>query len=214
MHSHSIIAATLTLLLHSTTAHPTNAKRGATDTYGDHTGSVSSHADGSGTYVRSDDEHRYASGDKCWTDLYYVSSSQGSTGWERQGDIDCGKTSECEAGIDTGIQTCNEWSISVSVGAELSIVKDLFSVSASTQVTDGWSKCDSITTRKTCKWADQQCHAIWSSVNVKIDHGYIRRRCNFGNGDETVWSKDWEVREKGEQVGLGCDASCDATAYP
>lgn len=74
MHSHSIIAATLALILHSTTtvAHPTIVARGATDTYGDHTGSTSSHADGSGTYVRSDDEHRYASGDKCWTDLYYV----------------------------------------------------------------------------------------------------------------------------------------------
>ncbi|KAJ4372537.1 hypothetical protein N0V86_007897, partial [Didymella sp. IMI 355093] len=148
MPSQSFIAAIFALLLHSTSAQPTLTIRGATDTYGDFTGSTSSHADGSGTYVRSDDEYRYASGDKCWTDLFYVSSSTGSTDWKRQGEIQCKGTSECEAGIDSGVQTCNEWSIGVSVGVEASIVKDLFSVSASTTVTDGWSKCENIATSK------------------------------------------------------------------
>ncbi|KAG9198542.1 hypothetical protein G6514_009844 [Epicoccum nigrum] len=212
MHPHSLLTAALALLP-PTLAHPTLASRGATDTYGDHTGSVSSHADGSGTYVRSDDEHRYASGDKCWTDLYYVSSSQGSTDWARHGEIQCAGTSECEAGIDTGIQTCNEWSISVSAGVEASILKDLFAVSVSTTVTDGWSKCENVATSKRCKWQDGGCHAIWSSMSVKIDHGYIRRRCNKGSGDETVWSKDWDVTEKSSMIDLGCLASCEATTY-
>jgi hypothetical protein len=42
------------------------------DTYGDWTGTWSSYTDGSGTYVRSDDDYRYGfagTGTHCWTDL-------------------------------------------------------------------------------------------------------------------------------------------------
>jgi len=42
-------------------------KRGATDKFGDYSGSTSQYPDGSGTYLRTDDEHRYGGGDKCWT---------------------------------------------------------------------------------------------------------------------------------------------------
>lgn len=212
MHSQTLLFAALALLP-PTLAHPTLTTRGATDTYGDFTGSTSTHADGSGTYVRSDDTHTYASGDKCWTDLYYVSSSNSNTEWTRQGEIQCAGTSECEAGVDSGVQTCNEWSISVSAGVEASIMKDLLSVSATTTVTEGWSKCETVATSKRCKWQDGACHAIWSGMSARVDHGYIRRRCNKGNGDETVWSKDWDVKEKSGMLSLGCLAGCDATSY-
>lgn len=46
----------------------------ATNTYGDFTGCTSQYSDGSGTYVRTDDVHRYSSGTKCWTDLVRPSS--------------------------------------------------------------------------------------------------------------------------------------------
>jgi len=191
-------------------------KRGATDTYGDYTGQWSSYSDGSGTYVRTDDVHRYGSGDKCWTDLFYVSSSNKQTDWKREGSIDCGSTSECEAGIDKGVETCNEWSISIEVGVEANIIKDVLSASASVTTTYGESKCESVTTKSTCKWQDTACHAIWSSQTVKVDHGYIRRRCDFhdGKGDQTVWSKDWDLSQKADELHLGCKADCSAGTYP
>ncbi|KAL1594382.1 hypothetical protein SLS60_010142 [Paraconiothyrium brasiliense] len=193
-------------------------KRGPTDTYGDYTGQWSSYPDGSGSYVRTDDVHKYGgpSGDKCWTDLWYVSSSYKETDWKREGSIDCGTTSECEAGVDQGVETCNEWSISIEVGAEVSILKDIFSISSSITNTYGESKCESVTTKSTCKWQDNACHAIWSSQTVKVDHGYIRRRCDFhdGKGDQTVWSKDWDISEKADELHLGCKADCSAGSYP
>jgi hypothetical protein len=182
---------------------------------GDYTGSTSSFADGSGTYVRTDDVHRYASGVKCWTDLFYVSSSYKDTDWTREGSIDCSTTSECEMGIDNGVTTCNEWSISLEVGFEASLLKEIMSVSASVTTTYGESRCESVTTKSTCKWDDKSCHAIWSSQKVKVNHGYIRRRCDFhdGKGDQSVWSKDWDVSEKAEELHLGCKADCAAGSY-
>lgn len=216
MKSTPILAAAMAAVLPLTQAYPSTTKRGATDTYGDYTGSTSSHADGSGTYIRSDDVHRYASGDKCWTDLFYTSRSTKTTAYKREGSIDCASSSECEAGIDTGVETCTEWSITVSAGVEMNILKDILSVSASTEVTNAESKCEALTTSKTCKWTDQACHAIWSSMRVGVNHGYVRRRCDFqdGKGDQTVWSKDWEVSEKAGEIELGCNASCDAGSYP
>ncbi|ORY11486.1 hypothetical protein BCR34DRAFT_601273 [Clohesyomyces aquaticus] len=193
-----------------------NTKRGATDVYGDYSGQWSSYTDGSGTYVNTKDVHRYASGDKCWTDLWYVSSSYKDTDWARQGSIDCGTTSECEMGIDKGIETCNEWSIAIEAGVEFNILKDVLSVSGSVTTTYGESRCESVTTKSTCKWDDKSCHAIWSSQKVKVNHGYIRRRCDFhdGKGDQTVWSKDWDVQEKAAELHLGCKAACADGSYP
>jgi hypothetical protein len=196
-------------------------KRGPTDVFGDFTGQWSSHTDGSGTYVRSEDTHRYSSGDKCWTDLFYVSNSFRQNDYTRAGSIDCPSTSECEAGVDTGIQTCSEFSISVSAGFEVSILKDVLGVSGSTEITNSESKCDSITTKSTCKWTPEidgtgsRCHAIWTATTQKVNHGYIRRRCDFhdGKGDQTVWSKDLDIAEKANQLHLGCNADCAAGSY-
>lgn len=44
-------------------------RAGTTAQLGDYTGSTSSYADGSGTYVDSKDQGTYASGVKCWTDI-------------------------------------------------------------------------------------------------------------------------------------------------
>lgn len=53
------------------------SRRGADfSTYGDWTGSTSSYPDGSGQYVRSDDDHHYASRVHCWTDLVCTHSLQ------------------------------------------------------------------------------------------------------------------------------------------
>ncbi|PVH95314.1 hypothetical protein DM02DRAFT_617970 [Periconia macrospinosa] len=212
----------ITALLSSVTALPSLEiveKRGATDTYGDYTGQWSTYKDGEGKYVRSDDVHRYASGDKCWTDLFYVSSEVKQTDWEKKTTIDCASTSECETGLNDGVQSCNEWSIAISVGAEVGIIKDILSVSTEITTTYGESTCEMMGTTATCKWDDKKCHSVWASQEVTVNKGYIRRRCNFLNdreGDKTVWSKNWEVQMKAsnsDAIHLGCGASCSATKY-
>lgn len=192
-------------------------KRGATDTYGDFTGQKSSYEDGSGKYVRSDDTHRYASGDKCWTDLYFVKSSWKNTNWNRASTQDCPPGATCVLGINNGVQTCQEWSISVSVGVDATIVKDVLAISGSVTNTYGESKCESVTTTNTCsmeKKDEKKCYAIWTSQNVRVDHGYIRRRCDFhdGKGDQTVWSKDYDLTHKAKELNIGCN-QCSDTNY-
>jgi hypothetical protein len=192
--------------------------RGATDTYGDYTGSNSSYPDGSGTYLRSDDTHTYASGDKCWTDFFHISQSYKDTDWKRKATVDCSTStgSMCNSGLDDGVQTCTEWSIAVSAGASWSILKDVVSVEGSVTYTHGQSSCETVTTKSTCQWSDGQCHSIWYSQKIKVSHGYIRRRCDLhdGKGDRTVWSKDWDLDQKADELSLGCKADCKATSYP
>ncbi|KAH7130037.1 hypothetical protein B0J11DRAFT_243061 [Dendryphion nanum] len=196
-------------------------KRGATDVFGDFTGQKSSYPDGSGKYVRSEDVHRYASRDKCWTDLFFVRNATRFIDYQRVGTIDCPTTSECEAGVDTGISTCNEISITISAGFEANILKDIISVSGGIETTTTESKCETKTTKSTCKWAPEtdgtgsRCHAIWTAATQRVNYGYIRRRCDFhdGKGDKTVWSKDVEFSEKANELHLGCKADCAATTY-
>jgi hypothetical protein len=244
MHLPSLIAATLAIFLHFTTAYPGILEvvcdaidaigkaipdipkcelpgdhenfRNVTETFGDHPDSVSSYPDGSGTFVRLADFHEWDNGDKCWTDLYYVSSSPNRTEWERQGQNDCaGNAAKCHAGIGSGVETCNEWTLGVSASLEGAIFKEILKASGSVTFTESSKKCEQFKTEFKCEWDDKQCHAIWSRISFRTDYGYIRRRCNFeGAGNKTVWSQDWLITEKGHDLELGCNASCNATMYP
>lgn len=209
-----VVPGTLHYARNLNTSPNLQSRDAATKTFGDYSGQWSSHTDGSGTYVKTEDVWRYASGDKCWTDLFYVSSEMTTEAWVRSGSINCATSSECERGIEDGISSCYEWSLSVSISAELSLVKEFLSVGASTTVTVGSEQCKTLTTVSTCHWDDKGCHAVWTSNGVKVNHGYIRRRCNFGDGDKTVWSKDFDVREPAKEINIGCAASCSDTSYP
>lgn len=197
-------------------ALPEERRGNPTGTFGDHTGSWSSFTDGSGTYVTSKDVYRYSSGDKCWTDLFYVSSFMTTDDWVRNGEIDCSTTSECERGVQEGVQTCATWSLEESFSAEIDLIEDFLSVGTSTTYSFGGSQCKDITTSSDCHWDDQGCHAVWTSNNVKVNRGYIRRRCDFhdGKGDQTVWSYDLDVNEQASGLNLGCRAGCSDTSYP
>ncbi|PVI00923.1 hypothetical protein DM02DRAFT_614071 [Periconia macrospinosa] len=192
-------------------------KRGPTDYFGDFTGQKSSHPDGSGTYVKSADVFHYGKwqmyGDKCWTDLFYVSAEQKETGWEPDSSLNCATTSECQLGVDHGVQTCTESSVTFSAGVSADILKGFLGVSAGVETTNTNSKCIDVSTNVLCTWNDNECHKLFISKTVKVNHGYIRRRCNKGHGDETVWSKDVDITEPATALHLGCNAFCNATSY-
>ena len=184
--------------------------------YGDHEGSVSSYTDGSGTFIRSDDIHTYASRDKCWTELWYVDQEDRNTEWRYQGTHQCETTSGCEWGFKKGVTTCIESSMTIGAGVEFTILADIFSASAGVPQTDPVSRCEQITTTERCTWDDRECHSVWASQKVKVNKGYIRRRCNYhgdDKGDTTRWSLDWEVQEKATGLNMGCNADCDANRY-
>ena len=111
MHHSFLLVAAVESLVHSATAYPTAypdfsiclgklrincspdppapvapvappANDNPTKTYGDHPGSISQYPDGSGIFVRLDDNFTFPNGDRCWTDLYYVKSFAESTPWD------------------------------------------------------------------------------------------------------------------------------------
>lgn len=244
MHHSLLVVAALAIFLHSATAYPTAypgvsicfgplrincpeppapvaspappTNDNTTRTYGDHPGSISQYPDGSGTFVRLDDNSTFPNGDRCWTDLYYMSSSDQKSPWERQAINHCnGNSSECRIILSEGVETCNKWSLDVEVGLEMPLLESIFDISGSVAVGAEWSRCDSLMIGQECKWVDRKCHTIYARMSKRTDYGYIRRRCNFqGAGDKTYWSKDWNITEKGTVPELGCDANCDAAVYP
>ncbi|KAI5799910.1 hypothetical protein EDC01DRAFT_648120 [Geopyxis carbonaria] len=190
-------------------------KRGDFDKYGDYTGSTSSYADGQGTYVRSDDDHRYASGVHCWTDLFYVDRFFESQNWQRDDtSIDCATTENCQSAVVQSSERCATWNLSVEVSADFSIIKDILSVGGGITTEEGGSECVTASSENRCQWNDQMCHAIWTSDVVLVSRGYVRRRCDSKDGDYTAWSKDTEVRTPQNNTRIGCAAKCDDQNYP
>ncbi|KAI4116149.1 MAG: hypothetical protein LQ345_003378 [Seirophora villosa] len=214
----TFLCAAAALIISTVHASPTkqlDARAGTTKIYGDYTGSTSSYADGSGTYVRSDDVGTYASGVKCWTDLFYVSSSYEAKAWVKDDEsIDCATTSVCASGQITAKQACSSWNLAGTVESNFDIIKDIWSVSASFNPGGGRSSCTTASSTNTCSWDDMKCHALWTSNVELINRGYIRRRCHDKGEDYTAWSKDWNVNSPESTTRLGCGASCADTQYP
>ncbi|KAL8815937.1 MAG: hypothetical protein Q9223_004984 [Gallowayella weberi] len=202
----------------STLASPVNQldpRAGTTSRLGDYSGSTSSYGDGSGTYVRTDDVGTYASGMKCWTDLFYVSSSYEAKNWvKNDNSIDCNTTSLCASGTITAQQACSWWNLAGSVETEWDIIKDIWSVTGSFNPGGGQSTCTTASSVNTCSWDDKKCHAVWTSNVELVNRGYIRRRCNDQGRDYTAWSKDWNVNSPERTTRLGCGAMCADTVYP
>ncbi|KAL8715458.1 MAG: hypothetical protein Q9220_000792 [cf. Caloplaca sp. 1 TL-2023] len=192
-----------------------DARAGTTSTYGDYTGSTSSYGDGSGTYVRTDDVGTYASGVKCWTDLFYVSSEYQAKSWVKNDDsIDCSTTSLCASGTISANQDCSSWNLAGTVETKFDIIKDIWSVTGQFNPGGGQSTCTTASSTNTCSWNDMKCHALWTSNVELVNKGYIRRRCHDKGQDYTAWSKDWNVNSPEKTTRLGCAAMCTDTSYP
>ncbi|KAF2999477.1 hypothetical protein E8E13_008469 [Curvularia kusanoi] len=104
--------------------------------YGNHEGSKSRYEDGIGTLVSTDDRFQFENKDECWTDLYWVEEVKNTTDWKLEAKNDCGgNSSECFAGIDNGVETCNEWSLGVETGAELGLKAKIFDAKLTAKLT-------------------------------------------------------------------------------
>ncbi|KAI4188748.1 MAG: hypothetical protein L6R41_001938 [Letrouitia leprolyta] len=206
------------LLISSALASPAkrlDARAGTTSTYGDYTGSTSSYADGSGTYVRTDDVGTYASGVKCWTDLFYVSSTYQAKAWVKNDDsIDCATTSLCVSGTISSTQHCTSWTLAGTVESKFDIIQDIWSVAGQFNPSGGASTCNTATSSNTCSWNDMKCHALWTSDVELVNKGYVRRRCHDKGKDYTAWGKDWNVVSPEKTTRLGCAALCEDVSYP
>lgn len=148
----------------------------------------------------------------------YVKSTFAPGDWTHAGDIDCGSTQTCASGNQAAKQQCTSWSIAVGfkeeVGVELAGTKLGFTMEET--VTYENQKCTTATSTNTCTWNDQKCHSTWSSTVQQIDHGYIRRQCNFPGQPKNVtqWSKDLDQTKATDRTEWGCAASCQDSKYP
>jgi hypothetical protein len=208
-----LVAAILARIPHTTTAYPSFLIGDPHKTYGKHEGSMSTHPFASGKHVSSADQHS-SFRKKCWTELWHVDSPHSNTPYSKVAEADSAAPKELDPGTTNGLESCNDHHLKVEANTKQNISKDIFSGSGSVAVTEGWSRCETKSLTAKFNRDDEACHAIWASKSVKKNHGYIRRRCNFGEGGGTVWSKDWEIAEKADDWKLPCDGRCNGTAYP
>jgi len=197
-----------------------DARKEDNPTYGDHTGSKSQYPDGSGKYIKSDDDHRYASGHKCWTDYFAITEkthNRKDDKWEKVGnEIHCGNESTCSMNLSKGSNKCSSSSLTITAQAGFSILKGLFDAGITVTQEYTKSQCEAVSFTNTCSWervGSTKCRQVWGRTNYEVVPGYIRRRCDFknGKGDQTVWSKDLDMVVPKNQS-LDCDLECSDDA--
>ncbi|CAI6292846.1 unnamed protein product [Periconia digitata] len=212
--------------------------RGASfETYGDHTGQNSRwNTETDGKYVESADEHRYASGVKCWTDLMTVYNEPVAVTWEKTLiEIDCGGAKDANGAKVVDKNSCSiqpqtvtsqscmtytnggtvELGVDVSIGMKLAGIEKLGGkLGGSYLRLDASQNCQTVTTAAQCGWSDDSCHSVWVSKVALRVHGFVRRRCTSPKGDYTAWSADYDYDVPTSNLRVGCDASCTDQAYP
>lgn len=169
------------------------------------------YADGSGTYVKSDQtSHPWKGGRirKCWWDYFLVSSEAQDDPWQiASGKQYCAKGGDCSVSSLTGSQTCQSRSTTLSADVGLAIEGFTASIGAST--TTEKSKCNTASDTSQCTWHDGGCHVVWTQQQMVEQKGYRRQRCNWGHGDETQCMADWTMRTPTKKVNYGCGSKCD-----
>lgn len=110
----------------------------------------------------------------------------------------------------TGTQVCQTRSTTVS--AEVGVnIKDAVSVGVSVSFELSDQNCYSASSTTTCSWNDGQCHVVWTQQTMLKQQGYMRKRCDWGEGDETDCMTDWEVNTPTTSVNYGCGSKCEDT---
>ncbi|KAL8824707.1 MAG: hypothetical protein Q9170_008070, partial [Blastenia crenularia] len=145
------------------------------------------YTEGQGTYITSDTithPYKFPKIRKCWQD-YYIP-------WQKSsGDVYCSGTATCQVSELNGTQFCQTRSESISVNVGV----DIEGFSAGVTATYGLDnqQCYSASDTTACTWSDAQCHTIWTQQQMVKSLGYIHKRCNWGNGDETECMTNWEI---------------------
>ncbi|EKG22328.1 hypothetical protein MPH_00308 [Macrophomina phaseolina MS6] len=122
--------------------------------------------------------------------------------------------SDCFSSIGNSHQTCATTTWSGQAGLDYSIIKDILKITGSASHESSKSECITSTWTTQCRWTDGKCHNLWFSDSQIMYKGYIRRRCNYGDGDKTVWAKSYDAYVPTGNSLVGCDALCSDDAYP
>ena len=132
--------------------------------------------------------------------------------WEKSsGDTHCSGTSICSVAKLTGSQYCQSRSETISADVGL----DIEGFSLGLSVTEGFEQqqCNQASDTTACTWDDQQCHTVWTQQPMVRSVGYMRKRCNWGKGDETQCMTDWTVDTPVSAVNYGCGSKCTDTNH-
>lgn len=161
------------------------------------------YSDGQGTYINSNEQHRYASGVKCWTDWFVVEQGRSYSEWfQASGKVYCTKSSMCSVSKMNGNSKCETWSIGIEAGIKNDIIN--FGIRAGYDL----QKCNSAADTTSCTWNDGKCHVIWAQQQLATTKGYARRRCHDKGRDYTAWMKDYVHTAPTRTVNYGCGSKC------
>ncbi|OJD16326.1 hypothetical protein AJ78_03495 [Emergomyces pasteurianus Ep9510] len=207
----------------TSSSHSVLAKRGVKecDSDSDYAGP---YQDGQGVYIESDQishPYKFPRVRKCWHDYFAVEASVWKKPWiKSSGNIYCTGTQLCSAAQLNGTQVCQTRSqtVSASMGLKIDaavskgVVPGLsFGVEFSSTIEN--SECYSASSTTTCTWNDKGCHTVWTQQQMVLTKGYERKRCNWGNGDETECMRSWEQNTPTTYTDYGCGSKCEDTNY-
>lgn len=190
-----------------------------------------SYTDGQGTYAYSDTithPYKFPAVRKCWHDYFVVDAKAAYdfalkpiqyscadilvrfAPWEQaSGDVYCTGTQTCSASFLNGTQTCQTRSESLSVSAGAAIQGITLGLSATFELSN--QQCYSSSDTTACTWNDAACHVVWTQQELVNSVGYWRKRCNWGNGDETDCMSDWAMSTPTTKTNFGCGSKCGDT---
>ncbi|KAG4415523.1 hypothetical protein IFR04_011335 [Cadophora malorum] len=157
-----------------------------------------SHIDSSGFYVKSDSvshPYKFPKVRKCWYDYYVTNASLYNAPWRKSsGDTYCDDTQTCTVSMLTGTEVCQSRTdgVDVNVGLEfIKIVAAIFGIEYHVSLSK--TACYTASNTTACAWDDGGCHTVFTSQQLLKQTGYRRKRCNWGDGDETECMADIEI---------------------
>lgn len=135
--------------------------------------------------VQSGDSVRADAYGNCWTEIFFVGTTDAYDQWKQVGDdIECATTSTCLLSTQDMAQKCMTftWGITntASVAAAVAPLGVGVTVTASVAVSVGGSyqACNSRTNVGSCTYTHTKCHSMWGAAQTTTVHGYKRLSCS------------------------------------
>jgi len=148
--------------------------------------------------------------DRTRYDYYVTNASLYNGPWRKSsGDTYCDDTQTCTVSMLTGTEVCQSRTdgVDVNVGLEfIKIVAAIFGIEYHVSLSK--TACYTASNTTACAWDDGGCHTVFTSQQLLKQTGYRRKRCNWGDGDETECMADIEINTPTDLTTYQCGAMC------
>jgi len=164
----------------------------------------------------------------CWTEIFFVGTTDAYDQWNQVGDdIDCATTSTCALSTQNMVQKCETitWGLTTTAGVQAAVAPlgVGVTITASVGVSAGGSyqACNSRTNVDSCTWDDTKCHSMWGTSQTTTVHGFKRLSCSGlpasypvrPDGNSTMTKIDFVIPLPASTF-IDCSGTCATSDFP